>query len=72
MYKPGVSQIIITALDKGLGKAIALLSIRKVNNPAIEFIQKANAEATPPEIPDYLKQYASVFEKKAAEHFLDK
>ena len=71
MYEPGVSQITTTTLDEGLGKAIASLSIRKANNPAMELAQKANAEATPTKIPDYLKPYASVFEKKVAERFPD-
>ena len=72
MYEPGVSRITTTTLDEGLGKAIASLSIRKANNPAMELAQKANAEATTVEIPDYLKPYASVFEKKAAERFPEK
>ena len=38
----------------------------------MELAQKANAEAVPTEISDYLKPYVSVFEKKAAERFLDK
>ena len=69
MYEPGVSRITTTTLDEGLGKAIASLSIRKANNPAMELAQKANAGTTTVEIPDYLKPYASVFEKKAAERF---
>ena len=69
MYEPGVSRITTTILGKGLGKAIVSLSIHKANNPAMELAQKANTEATPTEIPDYLKPYASVFEKKAAERF---
>ena len=71
MYEPGVSRITTTTLDEGLGKAIASLSIRKANNPAMELAQKANTEATPTEIPGYLKPYASVFEKNAAERFPD-
>ena len=71
MYEPGVSRITTTTLDEGLGKAIALLSIRKANNPAMELAQKANAETMPTEIPNYLKPYASIFEKKAAERFPD-
>ena len=69
MYEPGVSRITTTTLDEGLGKAIASLSIHKANNSAMELAQKANAEATPTEIPNYLKPYASVFEKKAAKRF---
>ena len=72
MYEPGVSRITTTTLDEGLGKAIASLSIRKANNLAMELAQKVNAEATPVEIPSYLKPYASVFEKKAAKRFSDK
>ena len=72
MYESGVSRIVTTTLDKGLGKAIASLSIRKANNPAMELVQKANMEISLTEISEYLKPYASVFEKKAAERFSDK
>ena len=71
MYEPEMSQITTTTLDEGLGKAIASLFICKANNPAMEFMQRANAKATPTEISTYLKSYASVFEKKAAKRFPD-
>lgn len=70
-YSPGTGQIWLATIDGSPQEALTSLYIQAKINPAMEFAQEAGQQKEKVAIPEYLQPFAEVFEKKAAERFLE-
>lgn len=68
-YVPGTGQIWMANLNGSPPEALASLYIQAKINLAMNMEQEARQQKEKAEIPEYLRKYSEVFEKKAAECF---